>query len=134
MSADIEAGIWRGIGWFGPDKLRAYEGGNMLRLGRYDDARVILDDALAGLDDTMQRHRATALCDRAEAHLGAGDIDACATDAAAALELVTRVEHSGNLERVMIVADKIADSGERAAKALRLDVQLARTDHSMRFR
>lgn len=60
---------WAGVGTFDSAKATAYEGGNLMRLGRYRDAIAALDTALAALEPTMHRHRCTALIDRAEAHL-----------------------------------------------------------------
>lgn len=133
-SADTGAGSWRGVGGFNAGKLRAYEGGNMVRLRRFDAAMPILDAALVALDSTMHRHRGTAFVDRAEAHLGAGDLDAACTDATDALALVIRVQHVGDLDRITAVADAVAGTGGRTARTLRRDVQLARADHNQPIR
>jgi hypothetical protein len=126
-----DAATWRGIGGYGPEKLRAYEGGDLVRLGRYRDAELILDEALAALDPAQQRHRATALIDRADARLGGGDVDAACVDAADALGLVTIVQHAGNLDRIEQLAAKATSTGARAARTLRRDVQLVRADHGL---
>jgi transcriptional regulator with XRE-family HTH domain len=123
--------VWRGIGGFGVEKLRAYEGGDMVRLGRYADAEPILTDAIACLDETMQRHRATALIDRAEARLGANDVDAACADALEALRLVTQVQHAGNFERIELIADRGTVAGAQSARELRREVQLTRADHGL---
>jgi transcriptional regulator with XRE-family HTH domain len=132
--ASQDASSWRGIGGFSVDKLRAYEGGDMVRLGRYADAQVILDEALAGLDDSQQCHRATALIDRAEAHMGSGDVDTACADAGTALELVTVVQHAGNFSRIEALAGRGAQTGARSARTLHRDVQLARADHGLSTR
>jgi hypothetical protein len=131
LTGPTDAAMWRGIGGYGPEKLRAYEGGDMVRLGRYREAEAILDGALAALDPAQQRHRATALIDRAGARLGAEDVDAACTDAAEALALVTVVQHTGNLDRIEQLAAQATASGAKAARALRRDVQLVRADHGL---
>lgn len=122
---------WRGIGGYGPEKLRAYEGGDMVRLRRYGEAEPILDDALSALDPCQQRHRATALIDRAGARLGGGDVDAACDDAAEALNLVTIVQHTGNLDRIEQLAAKAAATGASAGRRLRREVQLVRADQGL---
>lgn len=131
LDGDDDGTVWRGIGGFNADKLTAYKGGDMVRLGRYDDALPILDSALNQLDDSMHRHRASALVDRAEARLGAQDVDAACEDALAALQLVAQVQHAGNLNRVESLAEKAAASGARAGRALRREVQLTRADNGL---
>jgi transcriptional regulator with XRE-family HTH domain len=123
--------VWRGVGGFNAGKLRAYEGGDMVRLRRYQDAAPILDNAIACLDETLQRHRATALIDRAEAHLGINDIDAACADAREALELVTQVQHAGNFERIQRVADRGTATGALSARQLRREIKLTRADHGL---
>jgi hypothetical protein len=122
---------WRGIGGYGLEKLRAYEGGDMVRLGRYREAELILDDALSALDPGQQRHRATALVDRAGARLCGGDVDAACDDAAEALGLVTVVQHTGNLDRIERLATQAATTGARAGHTLRREVQLVRADQGL---
>ena len=122
---------WRGIGGYGPQKLRAYEGGDMVRLRRYREAELILDDALSALDPCQQRHRATALIDRAGARLGGGDVDAACEDAAEALNLVTIVQHTGNLDRIEQLAARAAATGGSAGRRLRREVQLVRADQGL---
>lgn len=117
-----------GIGAFNVDKLAAYEGGNMVRLGRYYDAEPILDAAIAHLDPSMQRHRSTALIDRAEARLGANEPDAACDDAAEALELVTNIQHTGNLKRLQAFSRRALGTGSTAAKDLWHNVITATAD------
>lgn len=123
--------VWRGIGGFNAAKLRAYEGGDRMRLRRYRDAEAILDDALAQLDDSMPRHRGTALIDRAEARLGANDVDAACADARQALHLVTQVQHTGNLDRIAAVTARGAATGAASARILQRDVRLVLADHGL---
>lgn len=107
-----------GIGIFNIDKLSAYEGGDMVRLGRYRDAEPILDSAINRLDPSMQRHRCTALIDRAEARLGANEVDGACSDGQAALELVTQIQHAGNFKRLRVLAGKAMETGSQAGKQL----------------
>jgi tetratricopeptide (TPR) repeat protein len=134
LSADDAGATWRGIGGYGLEKAQAYEGGDMLRLGRYRDAETILSAAFAALDPAQQRHRATALVDRASARLGLGDVDAACLDGAQALGLVTAVQHAGNLDRIGDLAEQAAATGAQSGRALRRDVQLVRTDHGLQTR
>lgn len=130
-SPNDESVVWRGIGGYNDDKLRAYEGGNMMRLGRYRHAEELLNDALNRLDVGMSRHRATALLDRAEARLGLGDIDAACLDAARSLTLVTHVQHTGHLDRISALAARGAAAGSSAARTLHTEVQLTRLDYGL---
>lgn len=106
------------IGVFNMDKLSAYEGGDMVRLGRYRDAEHCLDDAISRLAPSMHRHRCTALIDRAEARLGANEVDGACSDGLAALELVTQVRHMGNLKRLQGLASKARGTGSQAGEDL----------------
>jgi len=117
-----------GIGIFNTDKLNAYEGGDMVRLGRYRDAEPVLDAAINRLDPTMQRHRCTALIDRAEARLGGEEVGGACSDGQAALELVTQVQHSGNLKRLRVLASKAKDTGSQAGRDLWRNVLTATAD------
>jgi hypothetical protein len=126
--------VWRGIGGFNADKLRAYEGGDMMRLRRYRDAEAFLNDALDRLDASMYRHRATALLDRAEARLGLGQIDAACADATQSLALVTYVQHTGHLDRIEALTARAVAAGSQAARTLAREVQLTRLDHGLPIR
>jgi hypothetical protein len=48
----------------------------------------------------MRRHRCTALIDRAEARLAAGEVEAACADAEDALVIAGDTEHAENLSRV----------------------------------
>jgi hypothetical protein len=133
LASDDAEVTWRGIGGYGLEKLQAYEGGDLLRLGRYRDAEPILTAAVTALDPAQQRHRATALIDRASARLGLDDIDAACLDGSQALELVTAVQHAGNLDRIEL-AERAASTGAQTGRALRRDVQLVRADHGLQTR
>ncbi|GHJ44003.1 hypothetical protein Cs7R123_13450 [Catellatospora sp. TT07R-123] len=117
-----------GIGVFNLGKLAAYEGGDMVRLGRHREAEPVLDLAIARLDPSMQRHRCTALIDRAEARLGADEVDGACADASAALDLVSRVQHTGNLRRLRALSSRAADTGSPTAKSLWRDVVTVAAD------
>jgi hypothetical protein len=125
---------WLGIGGFSADKLLAYEGGDMVRLGRYQDAEPILDAAIDRLDGALHRHRCTALIDRAEARLGSpvhsrlGDVDAACNDATAALQLITEIQHASNLARIRDFARRAATTGARSARDLAHTVALAKAE------
>jgi hypothetical protein len=104
---------WQGIGAFDASKLDAYEGGDLNRLGRHDEAAKVLDAALAGFGPTMRRHRCTALIDRAEVRLARGTVDGACTDASEALQILADTQHMESLRRV----EKLS----RAALATRAD-------------
>jgi len=130
-SGDLQAPSWRGIGGYDNSKLRAYEGGDLMRLRRYHEAQTVLDDALGRLDVTMSRHRATALLDRAEARLGLGDADAACADATDSLRLVTHVEHTGHLDRIQTLAVRATATGSSAARTLSNEVLCTYLDHGL---
>lgn len=107
-----------GIGEFTLDKLTAYEGGDLVRVGRYRDAEPALTAAIDNLGPYMYRHRGTALIDRAEARLAAGDVDAACDDGQAALQLVTQVQHAGNFRRLHSLAAHARTIGTGAGRDL----------------
>ncbi len=113
---------WAGVGTFDSAKATAYEGGNLMRLGRYRNAIAALDAALAALEPTMHRHRCTALIDRAEAHLAANDVDASCVDATAALSIAMHTEHVLSIARVRRVAEAVLSTKAAAARRLWADV------------
>jgi len=109
---------WTGFGTFDLVKVTAYEGGDLMRLGRHTAAIALLDEALAGFDVSMRRHRCATLIDRAAAHLAGHDIDACCEDATEALAIATETEHQVLARRVHRIAVAVRPS--KAAAALRL--------------
>ncbi len=113
---------WAGVGTFDSAKATAYEGGNLVRLGRYGDAVDALDKALATLEPTMHRHRCTALIDRAEAHLAANQVDASCVDATAALSIAVRTEHMLSIQRVRRLAEAALPTKATAARRLWTEV------------
>lgn len=109
---------WTGFGTFDLMKVTAYEGGDLMRLGRHTEAIARLDEALAGFDVSMRRHRCATLIDRAAAHLASQNIDACCEDATEALTIATETEHQVLARRVHQIAVAVRPS--KAAVALRL--------------
>ncbi|WP_246213478.1 hypothetical protein [Kitasatospora viridis] len=100
LSGPMDDERWGGISWFDESKAAAYEGSDLIRLGKYDEALPSLDQAIDRLGPEMLRHRCTAYLARAEAHAGAGHVDAACQDGHAALDLVTRIQHRETLRRV----------------------------------
>ncbi|MFI0418631.1 hypothetical protein [Spongiactinospora sp. 9N601] len=91
---------WIGIGSFGGDKLLAYRGGDLMRLGRYQDAQAILAQSLACLDPSLKRHRCTAHIDLAEALAATASMDDAADHAIKALDIIEQTGHTPSLHRV----------------------------------
>lgn len=114
-----------GIGVFDVGKLKAYEGGDLVRLGRYREAEPVLDAAIKNLAPSMHRHRCTAFIDRAEARIAAGHVDDACADGAEALYLVTQVQHVGNMQRLTALARRARDTGTSAGRDLWLEVLTA---------
>lgn len=121
---------WAGIGWLDEAKIDAYEGGDLMRLGRYGAAIERLTGALDGLGPAMARHRATALVDRADALAARGEAEAACRDAGEALETVARVHHAETLRRITKVARMVRGHQSPAARSLRehlMDVRASLT-------
>ncbi|MGH3907634.1 MAG: hypothetical protein ACRDTE_26165 [Pseudonocardiaceae bacterium] len=117
---------WAGVGTFDSAKVIAYEGGNLVRLGRYGDAVTVLDTALKALEPAMHRHRcSTALIDRAEAYLAAGQVDASCADAAAALSIAAHTEHALSVQRVHHLAERALPTNAVSARRLWAEVLAA---------
>ncbi|MFG1921062.1 hypothetical protein [Cryptosporangium sp. NPDC048952] len=100
LSGTAEDEPWGGIAWFDLAKADAYEGSDLVRLGRFEEALPSLDLAIDRLSPDMLRHRCTAFVSRAEAHAGAGNVDGACADGHVALDLVARVQHRETLRRV----------------------------------
>lgn len=113
---------WAGVGTFDVAKVTAYEGGNLVRLGRPGDAVAVLDKALAALEPTMHRHRCTALIDRAEARLAGGEVDVSCVDATAALHIAAHTEHLLSVQRVHRLAQAALPTKAVAVRRLWADV------------
>lgn len=100
LSGSMDDERWGGIAWFDLSKADAYEGSNLVRLGRFEEALPSLNQAIDRLSPEMLRHRCTAFVSRAEAHAGAGRVDEACADGHAALDLVEQVQHRETLRRV----------------------------------
>ncbi|GAA0346876.1 hypothetical protein GCM10010319_24260 [Streptomyces blastmyceticus] len=103
INSPMDDDRWRGIGWFDAAKLDAYEGGDLVRLGQHETALARLATALAHLDPSMRRHRATAHADRADAYTTAGHPEAAIDDAHTSLALLEQVHHDETLRRITVV-------------------------------
>ncbi|SEH01776.1 Helix-turn-helix domain-containing protein [Nonomuraea solani] len=97
--ADL-ADPWLGIGVFNVDKLAAYRGGGLMRLGRYGEAQNALLGALGRLDPALRKHRCTAHIDLAEAFVLDRKIDDGAEHAIDALRIIESTRHADSLRRV----------------------------------
>ncbi|MFC9329186.1 helix-turn-helix domain-containing protein [Kitasatospora sp. NPDC057015] len=100
LSGPMDDERWGGIAWFDLSKADAYEGSDLVRLGRHAEALPSLDRAIERLSPEMMRHRCTAYISRAEAHAGANNVEAACEDGHAALDLVAQVQHRETLRRV----------------------------------
>lgn len=127
----VEATRYSGIGAFDTAKLAAYEGSNYRRMGEFNKAINFLDAALAQLDPSLRRHRATALIDRAEAHRDAHRLDAACADTRAALVLVAATGHTGTLERALDIARSVRHTKAREALDLWNDALAAKAAVTM---
>jgi hypothetical protein len=116
---------WSGLGVFDERKVRAYEGGNLTRLGLHEEAIAVLDDALESLGPDMPRHRCAALADRAGAHHNAGDVDAACADASEASAIAVRVGHQHTVRRITRLARRTLTSQAAGAGGLWIDVLAA---------
>ena len=91
---------WKGVGSFDAARLAAYEGGNLVLLGRYAAAEKILRGALSQLDPARVKHRCTLSADLAMSLVGLGEIDEASVLAIDALSLAKSIEHYESVERV----------------------------------
>jgi transcriptional regulator with XRE-family HTH domain len=119
---------WLGLGGFDETKLLAYEGGNMVRLRRWADAEPVLDAAVARFGDDMVRHRCAALLDRAEARLGANDVDAACVDGAAALAMAAQLQNTLGLRRLDALSLRTEATGAACGVALRREMVMTKAD------
>ena len=69
---------WKGVGWFDEARIIAYEGGNMLLLGRYEPAEEHLRQALDRLQPARLKHRSTLSADLAMVLLHRSEVDEAA--------------------------------------------------------
>ncbi|MGB3437865.1 MAG: tetratricopeptide repeat protein [Actinophytocola sp.] len=91
---------WAGIGVFNAEKLSAYVGGDLMRLGRYSEAQQHLHNALDMLDESLLKHRCTAYVDLAEAYAASNQVDEATRHAKSALEIVGGTRHATSLQRI----------------------------------
>jgi hypothetical protein len=93
---------WKGAGWFDEAKLDAYEGGNLLLLGRHNEAETLLRASLQRLDHTRVKHRCTSTADLALclASRATVDVEEVCAHAASALALATHIGHQESVLRV----------------------------------
>ncbi|MBY8884900.1 helix-turn-helix domain-containing protein [Streptomyces sp. PTM05] len=110
--------VWSGIGWYDMAKADAYDGGDLVRLGRYREALPCLNAALASLTPDMMRHRCTAHVDRAEAYAAAGEVDAAVEDAHTALTLLEQTHHANSLDRITRLHRNLRQRDSRATRTL----------------
>ncbi|MFI1884521.1 MULTISPECIES: tetratricopeptide repeat protein [Streptomyces] len=109
---------WGGIGAFDLSKADAYEGSDLVRLGRFAEALPALDGAIERLSPQMLRHRCSAHISRAEAYAGAGEVEAACADGHAALELAGRVQHLETVRRVTVLHRGLRSRGTAGIRAL----------------
>jgi transcriptional regulator with XRE-family HTH domain len=118
LSGEIDDGNWAGIGAFDMNKVDAYEGGDLVRLGEYGRALPFLDAALQQLDSGMTRHRCTAHIDRAEALAASGEVEASCHDSGKALILLEQTHHTQSLSRVTNLYRAVRPANTLATRAL----------------
>ncbi|MCO5973353.1 helix-turn-helix domain-containing protein [Actinoallomurus soli] len=100
LQRDGSARPWLGIGVFNADKVTAYRGGGLMRLGRYAEAQDELLAALGRLDPALRKHRCTAHIDLAEAYVQDRKVEEGAEHALDALKIINETRHADSLKRV----------------------------------
>lgn len=110
---------WTGVGVFNAEKLSAYVGGDLMRLGRYSEAQQTLHDALGKLDESLVKHRCTAYVDLAEAYAADGHVDEATGYATNALTLVTNTRHAASLQRIEKLYRSVRAIDEKSSEQLR---------------
>ncbi|GLF99455.1 helix-turn-helix domain-containing protein [Streptomyces yaizuensis] len=118
VSGPVDDERWGGIGAFDLAKADAYEGSDLVRLGRFAEALPALDGAIGRLPAEMVRHRCSAFVSRAEAYAGAGEVEAACADGHAALDLAEHVQHQETLRRVSALHRGLRPRGTAGARAL----------------
>lgn len=109
---------WTGIGVFNAEKLAAYVGGDLMRLGRYREAQQALHDALDKLDESLVKHRCTAYVDLAEAYAANGQLDEATGYAMNALTIVSGTRHAVSLKRIEKLYRSVRDVDKAASSKL----------------
>jgi transcriptional regulator with XRE-family HTH domain len=118
LAAPMPAQPWKGIGAFDNSKLRAYRGGDLVRLGRHAEAQAQLQAALDELDPALVKHRCTAHIDLAEAYVRDDKPGEGAHHASSALRIITGTRHLHSLRRVEAVYAAVKPSGTVEARHL----------------
>jgi hypothetical protein len=91
---------WHGIGWFDETRLIAYEGGNLVLMGRHSAAIGALRSALGQLEPDRLKHRSTLSSDLALALANQGEVEESCALASEALDLATQIAHRESIDRV----------------------------------
>ncbi|HEX6520960.1 MAG TPA: tetratricopeptide repeat protein [Streptosporangiaceae bacterium] len=118
LGKQMPAEPWKGIGAFSTAKLTAYRGGDLMRLGRYREARTHLQLALAQLDPALAKHRCTAHIDLAAAYSRDSEPAQAARHAIRALDIIEFTHHADSLRRVAGLYETIRPSGTEAVREL----------------
>jgi tetratricopeptide (TPR) repeat protein len=109
---------WAGIGVFNADKLSAYVGGDLMRLGRYPEAQQHLHTALDRLDESLLKHRCTAYVDLAEAYAANNQVDEATEYAKNALTIVGGTRHAMSLQRIEKLYRRVRAANQGAGEQL----------------
>jgi len=118
LEAADPAEPWAGIGVFNADKLSAYVGGDLMRLGRYSEAQQHLHNALDRLDESLLKHRCTAYVDLAEAYAANNQVAEAAEYAKNALTIVSGTRHAMSLKRIEKLYRSVRAADQSAGKQL----------------
>jgi hypothetical protein len=106
---------WKGIGWFDEPRLTAYEGGNLVLLGKYSAAEEFLRSSLSRLDPTRVKHRCTLSADLAMTLAHLGETEEASAWAVDALSLARSIAHQESIERVRGVHARLLPWREHGA-------------------
>jgi hypothetical protein len=120
VTAPMPDSPWKGIGAFSPAKVTAYRGAGLMRLRRYDDAQLVLLQALSQLDQVQAKHRCTAHIDLADAYVrdSRPKPDEAAHHAASALDILAVTGHAESMKRVAGIYERVRPSGTPAVREL----------------
>jgi transcriptional regulator with XRE-family HTH domain len=117
-AADQGGRAWAGIGLFNEDKLTAYFGTGLVRLGHYRQAQAELSRALERLDPALLKHRCTAHIDLAEAYARDGKVDEGAEHLMKGLDIIADTQHAESLRRVTRLNGKLREHRTPAVRRL----------------
>jgi len=115
MKRTADDPAWKGVGWFDKPRLVAYEGGNLLLLGRHSAAEEFLRSSLARLDPTRIKHRCTLSADVAMTLANLGEIEEAGVRAMDALLLARSIAHQESIDRVRRVHVRLLSWREHGA-------------------